>query len=120
FAARPSHLVVAHGFTQDGHLFIGEMKERSFERLGEVRGTRTVAPVAAIVLTATVVQEGKELDDQPIGPGVRRYTEPVLAHPPPMSNAVNAVQAHGKPMLGSSDNLFNVRLTGSVNSHLLQ
>lgn len=64
--------------------------------------------VGAIILSAAIVENGKQLDDKLVRPGMFRDPVPVLPHPRPVPDPVNAAQIEDEPILRDLQDLVDV------------
>ena len=75
---------------------IVDLERIAAQRMRERRSPATVHLVAAVVLPATVVEEGEELDDVSPGAGASGNGKAVQADAGPVGDAVDAILVQGE------------------------
>src|SRR5262245_58779234 len=93
------------------------MDERPAQSPCEVRGPFSVAVVVTVILPAAVVEDGKQLHDLLVRPGVLGQAVAVFADAGPVADAVDATQVEREPLLRGLEDEPDVGQVGTWSGH---
>ena len=84
-----------HRLRKEERTLIGQNKPLITKYLGKFAAMLTMPRIGAIAHTAGIVEDGEQLHDLDVGPGLPCQPQPVFQNPRPMADAVNAMPGQG-------------------------